>query len=424
MNQRLAERLRATFRALKHRNYRLFFAGQVVSLVGTWAQQVAMGWLTWRLTGSPWLLGVVAFSANAGMLLLGSFAGVLTDRVDRRRALLVTQSLMMAQAITLALLTATGRIDVPLLVALALCLSVVQTFDVVLRQATYVRFVDDRADLANAIALNSMAVNAARVVGPAIAGFLLAVTSEAVCFAINAASFLAVLVALLAMRWPKEPPAKREGGLWWSFREGARFVAGSVPARALLALVAVLSFTIGPYSALMPVYASQHFAGGPRTLGLLLASAGAGALASTLWLAGRSTVIGLARVIARAALAAGLALAAFAWIDWLPAAMALLVVVGGGVILAAASANTILQTIVDDRLRGRVAGFYTLAFLGMAPLGNLAAGALANAVGVQWTFVVNGLVCALAALVFMRSRPAFIHAIRPVYRRLGVLPDE
>lgn len=424
MIARIVERARATFRALKHRNYRLFFAGQVVSLVGTWAQQVAMGWLTWRLTGSPWLLGVVAFSANAGMLLLGSFAGVLTDRVDRRRALLVTQALMMAQAATLAALTATGRIDVPTLVALALVLSVVQTFDVVLRQASYVRFVDDRADLANAIALNSMAVNAARVVGPALAGLLLAVTSEAVCFAINAGSFLAVLVALLAMRWPPEPRAPREGSFWTSFREGARFVAGSVPARSLLALVAVLSFSIAPYSALMPAYASGHFAGGPRTLGLLLASAGAGALASTLWLAGRSTVIGLARVIAYAALASGSALAAFAWIDLLPLAMALLVVVGGGVILAAASANTILQTIVDDRLRGRVAGFYTLAFLGMAPIGNLAAGALGSAIGVQWTFVANGLLCALAGLLFLRARPAFIHAIRPVYRRLGVLPDE
>lgn len=424
MIERLAERAHQTFRSLRHRNYRLFFAGQGVSLIGTWAQQVAMGWLTWRLTGSPFLLGLVAFCANVGMLTLGTFAGVLVDRVDQRRALLVTQSLLMLQAAALAILAWTGRIEVAHLIALALFLSVVQTFDVVLRQSSYVRFVDDRADLANAIALNSMMVNGARVVGPAVAGLVLAVTSEAVCFAINAVSFLAVLASLLRMRWPAEPAGRRDASWWRSYVEGARYAIGFPPARALLALVATQAFTITPYSSLMPIYAEVRFQGGPQTLGFLLAAAGLGAFASTAWLAGRASVRGLGRVIGGASLASGLALAAFSHLGVLSPALALMVVVGGGLILAAASSNSILQTIVEDRLRGRVAGFYTLAFLGVAPIGHMCAGALAARIGVEATFLINGLVCVLGALVFLRALPRLAVDIRPIYRRLGLISDE
>jgi MFS family permease len=424
MIDELIERARHTFRALRHRNYRLFFVGQGVSLIGTWAQQVAMGWLTWRLTGSPFLLGLVAFCANVGMLALGTFAGVLVDRVDRRRALIVTQSLLMMQATALAVLAWLGVIQVAHLIGLALFLSVVQTFDVVLRQSSYVRFVEDRADLANAIALNSMMVNGARVVGPAVAGLLLAVTSEAVCFAINAVSFLAVLTSLVRMHWPAEPRHASAVGWWTSYVEGARYAFGFPPSRALLGIVATLAFTIAPYSSLMPIYAQVQFAGGPHTLGFLLAAAGLGAFASTAWLAGRSSVRGLGRVIGAAGLASGLALAAFSHLGVFPLALALMVIVGGGVILAAASSNSILQTIVEDRLRGRVAGFYTLAFLGVAPLGHMTAGAVAARIGVQATFLINGLACSLGALVFLRALPGLSVDIRPIYRRLGLIPDE
>ena len=419
----LVVRARRTFRALRHRNYRLFFAGQGLSLIGTWAQQVAMSWLTWRLTESAWLLGVVAFCGNVGMLVLGPFAGVLVDRVNRRRALMLTQTLLMIQAATLAVITAAGWVSVGHLIGLALFLSTVQTIDVVLRQASYLHFVGEREDLPNAIALNSMTVNSARVVGPALAGLLLAVTGEAVCFAINAASFLAVILALARMHWP--PQAREAGGGWWrSFAEGAHYALGFAPSRALLALVALLAFTVAPYSSLMPIYAKIQFAGGPATLGFLLASAGFGALLSTAWLAGRATVRGLGRVIGTAAVACGLALAAFSHLRLLAPALALMVVVGGGVILAAASTNTILQTIVDDRLRGRVAGFYTLAFLGVAPLGHVTAGAVAGAIGVQNTFLLNGLFAAAGGLVFLARLPRFAVEIRPIYRRLGILPDE
>lgn len=424
MDGGLIERVRRTFRALRHRNYRLFFVGQGLSLVGTWAQQVAMGWLTWRLTGSPLLLGVVAFAGNAGMLVLGTFAGVMVDRVDRRRALLVTQSLLMLQAATLAAITFAGVVTVGHLIALALFLSVVQVFDVVLRQASYVHFIGDRADLPNALALNAMMVNGARVIGPALAGVVLAVTSEAVCFAINALSFVAVLASFLRMRWPAPVRDAARAGWWASFVEGARYTLGFAPARALLALVALSSFTIAPYSSLMPIYAKVQFAGGPQTLGFLLSAAGGGALVAMLWLAGRASVRGLTRVIGGASIASGLALAAFSHLDVYPIALALMVPVGGGLTLAAAASNTILQTVVDDRLRGRVAGFYTLAFLGVAPLGHVTAGALAGAIGAQATFLLNGLACVAGGFAFLRALPRLAVDIRPVYRRLGILPDD
>ncbi len=414
-----------TFRALRYRNFRLFFVGQGLSVMGTWLQQVAMGWLTYRLSGSVWLLGAVAFCGNVGILVFGAFAGVVADHVHRRRALRVTQSLMLLQALVLAGLTWSGHIAVWHLIVLALWLGLVSAFDVPLRQSLWVHLVEDRSDLPNAIALNSFMVNAARVVGPALAGLLLAVVSEAVCFMLNALSFVAVIVAISRMRWTHEPaPVPWEGGFWSKWAEGYRFVSGFAPARAMLLLVAALSWTISPYSSLMPVYAKDIHGGGPQTLGFLLAAAGAGALASTLYLAGRVTVRGLGRVIAAAALTCGAALAAFSFLSYFPLALVLMFAVGGGVILAAASVNTILQTIVPDPLRGRVAGFFTLAFLGMAPLGNLAAGALANIAGVQATFLANGLAASVAALWFWRALPTLRELMRSTYLRLGIIPGD
>ena len=413
-----------TFRALRHANFRRFFVGQGLSLIGTWLQQVAMGWVTWRLTGSPFLLGVVAFCSNVGILVLGPFAGVLADHVNRRRALYVTQSLLLVQAIALALLTALGHLQVWHLITCALWLGVVQAFDIPLRQSLYVHLVDDRADLPNAIALNSLLVNIARVVGPALAGLLLAATSESVCFALNALSFVFVIVAISRLRWPRETkPEPPRDGYWASWKEGARYALGFAPVRALLILVGVVGWTITPYSSLMPVYAGQIYGGGAHTLGFLLAAAGTGALATTTYLAGRHSIRGLGRVIACAAAVSGIALASFAWLTVFPIALLLLALVGGGVILAAASANTIIQTVVDDKLRGRVAGFYTMAFLGIAPLGNLAAGTLAKVIGVQATFALNGVVCVVAAFWFWRALPSLAAQLRPTYVRLGIITE-
>ncbi|MGE5738217.1 MAG: MFS transporter [Betaproteobacteria bacterium] len=409
-----------TFRALRHRNYRLFFTGQGLSLIGTWLQQVAMGWLVYRLTGSAWLLGVVAFCANIGILLFGNLAGVVADRIDRRRGLLTTQSLMLVQALVLAALVAFGWIETWHLIVLALWLGTCTAFDLPLRQSMYVHFVADRGDLANAIALNSMLVNTARVIGPAVAGLLLALTSEAVCFALNALSFVAVIVAIRKMHWPADIRPGAATGWWASWLEGVRYVQGLKPVRALLVLVAALSWTISPYTSLMPVYAKDIFGGGPHTLGYLLSAAGFGALVSTAYLASRATVRGLGPVILYAAAASGFALTAFAYMRFYPLALLLMVFVGGGTILAAASANTILQTIVDDRLRGRVASFYTLAFLGVAPLGNLAAGALAGALGAKFTFALNGIMAMVAAAWFRQRLPMVRDVLRPIYEQLGV----
>jgi MFS family permease len=421
----MSVRLPRTFRALRHRNFRLFFVGQGLSVMGTWLQQVAMGWLTYRISGSVWLLGAVAFCGSAGILAVGTFAGVVADHVNRRRALRVTQSLMLLQAVVLAGLTWSGHIAVWHLVVLALLLGLVNAFDVPLRQSLWAHLVEDRVDLPNVVALNSFLVNAARVVGPAVAGLLLAVVSEAVCFALNALSFVAVIVAIGRMRWAHEPgPAPWEGGFWSKWAEGYHFVARFAPARALLIVIAVLSWTISPYSSLMPVYAKDIYGAGPEVLGFLLSAAGAGALAATLYLAGRATIRGLGRVIAMAGMGSGLALASFAYVSYLPLALALIFVVGGGVVLAAASVNTILQTIVPDRLRGRVAGFFILAFLGMAPLGNLMAGALGDAFGVPATFAVNGLFATSAALWLWRALPTLRELMRPTYLRLGVIVED
>jgi MFS family permease len=413
-----------TFRALRHANFRRYFTGQSLSLIGTWMQQVAIGWLTYRLSGSAWLLGVVAFCANIFILLLGPFAGVLADRVDRVRALYLTQTLLALQATTLAVLTWFGWVEVWHLIALATFAGVVAAFDVPLRQTLYVNLVDDRSVLPNAIALNSFMVNAARVIGPALAGALLALAAEAVCFALNAFSFVAVLAALHRVHWPKTAPSASRGGFLDNWNEGARYAFGFAPIRSVLLVIAAAAWTISPYSSLMPIYAKDIYGGGPQTLGWLLSAAGAGALASTFYLAGRDTIVGLGRVIALATVAAGLALAAFAFLRVFAVGVLLMTLVGGGVILAASSTNTVLQTIVEDRLRGRVLGFFTMAFLGVAPLGNLAAGALARQFGAPATFAFNGLVCAAAGLWFWSRLPTLTAAMQPTYKRLGLVSDE
>ena len=402
-----------TFRALRHRNYRIFFIGQGLSQMGTWLQQVAMGWLVYRLTGSAWLLGVVAFCSNAGILLFGNLAGVLTDRVNKRHALLITQSLLLAQALVLAALTALGIVTTGELIALALVLGTIQAFDLPLRQTLYVHILDDRADLTNAIALNSLLVNGARVIGPALAGILIAVTTEATCFALNALSFTAVLYAIVKMRYHEEDRPRDPTGWWSSWLEGAHYVFGHPTPRALMTLIAILAFCVSPYSSLMPVFAKDIYGGGPHTLGYLLSAAGLGALLSTAHLAGRRSVHGLGRVIAIAAAVSGVALLGFAYVRVLPIALVLLFCVGGGVILAAASSNTILQTLVDDRLRGRVMSFYTLAFVGVAPLGNLSAGAVAGWIGAPNAFAINGAVAAVGAAWFWRKLPQLRAALRP-----------
>ena len=400
------------FRALSHRNFRLFFFGQGLSLIGTWLQQVAMSWLTYRLSGSALLLGVVTFCQYIAVLLLAPVAGVLADRVDRRRALLITQSVMVTQALILTALTATGKVAVWHVAALALVLGCASAFDIPLRHAMIARLVGDRAHLPNAIALNSLLINCARVVGPALAGILIAAVGEAACFGLNALSFGAVLYALTQMRWPVARTPAPPAGWLASWLEGAKSAFGFRPIRAALLLIALISSTVGTYSTLMPVFAKDVFGGDAHTLGMLLSAAGGGALLSALYLASRHTTRGLDRVILVAGAIASLAMLAFAYSTRFALALPLLVVLGAGLIAAQASIQTLVQTLVDDDKRGRVMSLYTMAFLGMLPFGNLAAGAVARYAGVATAFTLNACVCLAGLLVFWKALPGLRIAAR------------
>ena len=391
------------FRALSHRNFRLFFFGQGLSLIGTWLQQVAMSWLTYRLSGSALLLGVVTFCQYIAVLLLAPVAGVLADRVDRRRALLITQSVMLTQALILTALTATGKVAVWHVAALASVLGCASAFDIPLRHAMIARLVGDRAHLPNAIALNSLLINCARVVGPALEGILIAAVGEATCFGLNALSFGAVLYALSQMRWPAARTPAPAAGWLASWLEGAESAFGFRPIRAALLLIALISSTVGTYSTLMPVFAKDVFGGDAHTLGMLLSAAGGGALLSALYLASRHTTRGLDRVILVAGAVASLAMLAFAYSTSFALALPLLVVLGAGLIAAQASIQTLVQTLVDDDKRGRVMSLYTMAFLGMLPFGNLAAGAVARYAGVATAFTLNACLCLAGLLVFWKA---------------------
>ena len=413
------------FRALRHRNYRLFFAGQTVSLVGTWVTRIATSWLVYRLTGSAWMLGLVSFFGLVPTLLFGPAAGVLVDRWNRHRVLVVTQVLSMAQTTALAWLAFTDDATVAAVMALQFAQGVINAVDTPARQAFVVEMVEERADLPNAIALNSSMFNGSRLVGPAIGGALLAAAGEAWCFALDALSYVAVIASLLLMRLPPHAHAPSARGLpafYGELREGVRYAFGFAPVRAILVVVALASTLGMPYTVLMPEVAARTLGGGPNTLGWLMTAAGVGALAAAAYLASRRTVLGLGRVIQRALLCFGASLVAFAFVRSLPLALLVLPFVGGSLLLTASSCNTVLQTILPEELRGRVMALYSTAFLGTAPLGSLIAGALASRIGTPWTIAACGTGCLLAGAWLARALPALRDAVRPVYIELGILP--
>ena len=410
-------------RALRHRNYRLYFYGQGTSLVGTWLTRVAMSWLVYRLTGSELLLGVVGFAGQIPTFLLSPFAGVLVDRLDRRRVLVVTQALAMVQSGLLAVLTISGVVTVAQIVALALLQGLVNAFDIPARQAFVVQMVDAREDLPNAIALNSSMVNGARLLGPSLAGVLIAVVGEGWCFAIDSASYVAVVASLLAMRLRSQPRPAGQARFLGELHEGLRYVAGFAPVRAILLLLAWVSITAMPYAVLMPVFAGEVLHGGAHTFGLLMAATGVGALFSALWLAARRTVLGLGRLIAVAAASFGSALVVFSFSRSLWLSVPLLVVAGGSMMLQMASSNTVVQTLVDERIRGRVMSFYAVAFLGMMPFGSLAGGWLGQRLGAPAAVRLGGALTVLGALLYLRKLPALRRLVRPVYEQLGILPE-
>lgn len=387
-------------RALRSRNYRIYFLGQLISLAGTWMQQIAMIWLAWRLSGSAQVLGMVGFASQIPILVLGPFTGVITDRFDRRRILVATQSVALLQALALATLTWLEQASPGWLIAMAFVLGCVNALDLPARQAFSVQLVDDRADLPNAVALNSILMNAARFVGPALAGLAVAAIGEAWCFAINAASYLAVIIALLAI--DSTSPTTRHSSALAAFRDGLRYARSHADIGTRLLVVAAVAFLITPYAVLMPLFASTIFHGDSRTYGFLIACAGAGSLLAGGYLASRKDTEGLSKRTMNAVLVTGVALTLFALNDRLPLAFGIVMVLGFAVILVIAGSNTLIQVSVADHYRGRVMAIFSMAFLGIAPLGSFAVGQLAHAVGVRPTLLGCGIATVLVGLLARR----------------------
>jgi MFS family permease len=407
-------RLSETFRALRHRNYQLFFGGQLISLIGTWMDQIAEAWLVYRLTGSALLLGMVAFAAQIPVFLLAPIGGALADRVDRRKILIATQSTMMALTFILAWLTLSHRVQIWHVITLAGLTGMVNAFDLPARQAFVVDMVS-RADLVNAIALNSSMFNGARVIGPALAGIVVAAIGEGWCFFANGVSFIAVIAGLALMKIDR-PRLTLEGTPLENIIEGFRFVAQNKPVRALMLLLGVVSFTAMPYAVLMPVFADQILHGGARALGLLMGCSGIGALAGALTLAMRTTVRGLGTWVAASCAGFAIALLFFSFSRSLLLSAVLLAPAGFCMMIQMASSNTLIQSMVPDRLRGRVMAVYSMTFMGMAPFGALLAGSLAHKLGAPLTVGLGGAVAIVSAGVFALKLPA----LRPAAREMIV----
>ena len=392
------------FRSFRHRNFALFFSGQLISLIGTWMQSVAESWLVFRLTKSSVLLGTVVFCSLIPSFLLAPFGGLLADRFSRRRILIITQTLSMILAFILAALTISGVIRVWHVLTLATLLGIVNAFDIPARQSFVVEMVG-REDLTNAIALNSSMVNGARVVGPAVAGLVVAAVGEGWCFFLNAVSYIAVITTLVLMKVGEvKRPATGVTALQ-RLAEGFRFVRHTAPIRALLLLIGAISLVGMPYATLMPVFADSILHGGAKGLGILMAASGTGALLGSLALATRDGVRGLGRWVAVSAMSFGVVLVAFSFSRsfWLSAAI--LILVGGAMMVQMASSNTLIQAMVPDELRGRVMAVYSMMFMGMAPFGALFAGALAERIGAPHTVAIGGVVSILAGGAFAVRLP-------------------
>lgn len=423
------------FRAFRHRNYRLYFFGQGTSLIGNWLTDVAMAWMVYRLSrdsqagSAAFLLGVVGFSEQIPMLVLAPIAGVFADRWNRRNILVITNALSMLQSAVLFLLTYYRMITIPDLIVLCVFQGIVNSFDMPARQAFLVEIVEDRDDLPNAIAMNSSMFNGARLVGPAVAGLLIAAVGEAACFAIDAISYLAVIGSLLAMVVVRAPSTSKRLSAVREFKDGISYAFGSPPILVTILYVAWISFMCMPIMVLMPIFADQlnqtgHSGHGARTLGFLMASSGVGALCGAAYLATRKTVVGIGKVMVFAAVTLGASLIAFTLTMNFWCCMASLLTGGVGMILVMASGNTFLQSVVSDNKRGRVMSLFGTAVMGMAPFGSLLAGWLATRIGEQATMMAGGACCILAGIVFAILLPSLRKHVRPMYLAKGIIPPE
>jgi MFS family permease len=410
-------------RSLAHRNFRLFFFGQSISLIGTWMQQVAMSWLVFEITKQSWWLGITAFAGQIPSFFFAPFAGVVVDHTNRRRLVIATQIAAMIQAVVLTILTIQGTIQIGYIVGLSVFIGIVNAFDMPGRQAFLSEMIERREDLSNAIALNSSMFNGARLVGPALAGIILAWTSAGVCFLVNALSFLAVIIALSAMRVVPRVNHRPSPNILAGVREGFAYAFGFAPIRAILLLVAFISMVGVSYTVLLPVFATDILGGKAGTYSALMVAGGIGALAGALLLASRKTVLGLGKWITFMPMLLGFALIGMSVVGRVIPALVCIGAAGFAIMMQMASSNTVLQTIVDEDKRGRVMSLYTMAFMGTAPLGSLSAGWLADHIGAPLTARLAGLGCITASVIFALQLRTLRSMIRPIYRQMGILPE-
>jgi MFS family permease len=386
-------------------------------------QRIALGWLIYRLTNSAFLLGAVGFAGEIPTFLLAPFAGVLADRWNRHRMLILTQTLSMIQALMLAVLVLTGTVVIWYIVVLSIFLGVINAFDMPVRQSFVVEMVEKKEDLSNAIALNSSLVNSARLLGPSIAGLLIVAVGEGLCFLLNGISYLAVIAALIGMKITPNNSQPQRSEVWAGLREGFTYAFGFGPIRAILLLLALVSLMGMPHTVLMPIFAKDFLHGGPHVFGLLMGASGVGSLGGALYLASRKSVLGLGKIIPLASAVFGFGLIAFSHSHRVVLSLVLMLMIGFGMIVEMAASNTVLQTIVDDDKRGRTMSFYTMAFRGMAPFGSLLAGFLASKIGAPNTLLIGGLACLAGAAAFARKLPALRETARPIYVRKGIIPE-
>jgi len=422
-NKHSVSSLAHAWSALRHRNFRLFFAGQSVSLIGSWMTRLATSWLVYQLTHSAWMLGVVLFAGQIISFALGPFAGVWVERMDRRKLLVWTQIAAAVQSFAMAGLTLSGVITLSEVVALTAMQGLIDAFDMPARQAFLVQMVDDPKDLSNAIAINSSMANGARLVGPAIAGLVIAGVGEGWCFFLDGVSYFAVIASLVMMRIRPMELRRVKAGMLVQMREGWDYVRTFRPVRTILILFALVCLMGYSYPVLLPVFAGQVLHGGPSTLGWLTGATGVGALASALSLAVRKSIVGLARVLQIAIAVLGVALIFFGLSHTLWLSLALMVIVGFGLMQGAAASNTIVQSLVPEDKRARVMSYYTTAFFGAAPFGNLLAGGMAHHIGAARTVMISGACCIAGSLWFALELPKMTAAMMKVYRKTGVIAE-
>jgi MFS family permease len=395
-----ARGLASLTRSLRHRNYRLYAFGQIISQAGTWMQQVAMGWMVYRLTGSAFLLGLVHFCEQLPAFLLSPIAGLLADRVNTRRMLVFTQSMALIQALILSILVIANKIEVWHIILLSLLIGLINGLDFPFRQTFYISLVEDKEDLPNALALNSSIFNIARLVGPTLAGIAISLVGEGICFLLNAISYLAVIIALLAMRFASEKHAHGRTLDVSGLLEGFKYTFGFVPIRNIILLISIIALMGSPYLTLMPIFASDVLHGSSHTLGFLMGSIGTGALIGAIYLASQNTVIGLENKMVIATSILGVGLVAFSLSRWSALSMVILVICGMGMMVQMTAGNTIIQTIVDDDKRGRVMSIFLMAFMGMGTISNLLAGSIASRIGAPHTLLIGGIGSVFGSMLF------------------------